>query len=162
MGDFIVLPDGFQVEKHRNGPDGRKPVQCPVCATQFVLPKTENVTKFMTHWKSCSLLLPKPAVPMGQALSQLLISEVTEPSRTSNSGSATVSTLAHGPQFGIAEALCKGSPDQGSRARQLSSKKTWNTSTNRCTNHPMRCPLCKINLKGEQSTIRSYNFVLHL
>jgi hypothetical protein len=116
----------------------------------------------MTHWKLCSLLLPKPAVPMGKALSQLLISEATEPSRTSNSGSATVSTLAHGPQFSIAEASCKGSPDQRSRAHQLSSKKIWNTSTNRCTNHPMRCSLCKINLKGEQSTVWSYNFVLHV
>jgi hypothetical protein len=26
----------------------------------------------------------------------------------------------------------------------------------------MRCSLCKINLKGEQSTVWSYNFVLHV
>jgi hypothetical protein len=48
------------------------------------------------------------------------------------------------------------------QACQLSSKKIWNTLTNQCTNHRMRCPLCKIHFKGEQSTVWSYNFVLHL
>jgi hypothetical protein len=46
-------------------------------------------------------------------------------------------------------------------SRNFDTRKIW-SKKNKCTNHLMHCPFCKLGLKGAPFTVWSYNFILHL